>query len=76
MSSYVPLLRDFLVGEGTLLSGEEMHCLPGPCVRAMQACRPMLSPYRFPLALACRLGAPLHTGVLRDHNCDPNGELN
>jgi hypothetical protein len=43
----VPLLRDFLVGEGALLTGEETHCLPGPCVRAMQACRrPMLSPYR------------------------------
>jgi hypothetical protein len=42
---YVPLLRDFLVGEGA--SGEETHCLPDPCVRAMQACRrPMLSPYR------------------------------
>jgi hypothetical protein len=43
----VPLLRDFLVGEGALLTGEETHCLPGPCVRAMQTCRrPMLSPYQ------------------------------
>jgi hypothetical protein len=46
-SSYVPLLRDFLVGEGVLLTGEETHCLPGPCVHAMQTCRrPMLSPYQ------------------------------
>lgn len=77
-SSCVPLPRDFSWEEvegagGALLAGEEMRCLPAPCVRAMQASRPLFSPDR--LALACRLGAPLHTGVLGDHDCVPNGGI-